>query len=66
MYMYVYIYIYNIYNWITLLYTWNKHNLVDQLYSYKSKMFFKSCLFCLKEILCLCMPTPLTNKNMIY
>ena len=25
-----------VYNWFTLLYTWNEHNIVDQLYSNKN------------------------------
>ena len=27
------------YNWLTLLHTWNEHNIVNQLYS--NKIFFK-------------------------
>ena len=27
-----------VYNWITLLYTWNQHNIVNQLYSNKIKI----------------------------
>ena len=28
------------YNWTTLLYIWNKHSIINQLYSNKIKKFF--------------------------
>ena len=31
----------DLYNWFTLLYTWSKHNIVNQLYSNKNKIFLK-------------------------
>ena len=42
----IYIYIY-IYIWFTLLYTWNKHNIVNQLYSnnyFKKNFSFYLCV----------------------
>ena len=35
------------YNWFTLLYTWNWHNIVNQLYS--NKNFLKNELYTLNE-----------------
>ena len=29
----------DMYNWFTLLYTWSKHNIVNQLYSNRKKLF---------------------------
>ena len=38
------------YNWTTLLYTWNKHNIVKQLYSNKRKKNKKSVLVYLEDL----------------
>ena len=40
------------YNWITLLYTWNEHNTVNQLYSNKIKIFFKNQSSSLMRLIC--------------